>query len=118
MLMPTNHVKIHVYSEPCDMRWGYDRLAGLCSSAMGIEPYSGQMFLFFNKAKNRARVFYYDGTGCCLFSKRLEIGSFQITHGRSKGLVIQASELMLLIGGHPLPKKHTKPKWDPNGRQY
>jgi len=118
MLMPMNHVQIFLYGEAVDMRWGYDRLAGLCASNLGLKPYSGQMFLFINKARDRARIFFYDGTGCCLFSKRLEVGRFQIARTDGKALEIQASELMLLLGGHELPKKKDRPKWDPTEREY
>jgi len=118
MLMPTNHVKVYLYRSGIDMRWGYDRIAGICSGELGQDPYKGQMFLFFNNAKNRARIFYYDGTGCCLFSKRLEVGAFQVSLQESGAATISASDLMLLLSGQPMPKPKVQKKWDSDEQSY
>ena len=37
---------------------------------------TGDLFVFVSKSRKRAKVLYFDGTGLCLFCKRLETGKF------------------------------------------
>ena len=71
-----NRVEVHVFNQPCDMRKSHDGLAALCEHAMGYDPLSGQVFVFMNKKRDRIKSLYWDGTGLCLFYKRLETGTF------------------------------------------
>jgi transposase len=118
MLMPMSHVKVSLFRDAVDMRWGYDRLAGLCQSVLGVSAHSGDLFVFLNRARDRMRIFYFDGSGSCLFSKRLEMGAFKIPDlsGAQGAASISASDLMLLIGGHQ-PMAGKKPRvWKPDGK--
>jgi len=119
MLMPMSHVKVNLFRSPVDMRFGYDRLAGICQSEMGSSPHSGQMFVFLNRPRDRIRVFYYDGSGSCLFSKRLEIGTFKMPTVSDTQTVqpISASDLMLLIGGHEWTPRKIPRVWSPDPKE-
>lgn len=93
-----------MYAESIDMRSGYDRLAYYCKEHIGMDPFSGAVFLFFNRSADRVKIFFYDGSGACIFMKRLERGRFQIPKlslsGRNqKNVSIAASELGLLLEG-------------------
>lgn len=46
------------------------------AGAVLLEPLSGDCFLFVNARCNRAKVLLYDGTGLCIYHKRLERGRF------------------------------------------
>ena len=62
------------------------------------------MFLFVNRACNRAKVLYWDGTGLCILQKRLEQGRFAAPWKRTDDGIIHMteSELALFIEGSPL----------------
>jgi transposase len=115
MLIFGHHAKIFLYRTHVDMRFGYDRLAGICREQIGKDPFSGQMFVFMSKDRTRAKVFFYDGTGCCLFSKRLEIGRFQIDfdHSDQPIVLIPPSVMMLILSGQRILTQSPKKKWDP-----
>jgi transposase len=49
-----------------------DRLFALVDSELHLDPRSGTLFVFFNRNRSLAKVAYYDGSGSCLFYKRLE----------------------------------------------
>jgi transposase len=101
MLMPSGQFKIFMYPKSLDMRAGADRLAFLCKDEIGMSPYQGAVFLFFNRDRSRAKIYFYDGTGSCVFSKRLECGRFKVpmvSEGRKYG-IIASSELTLLLEG-------------------
>ncbi len=71
-------VEIFVALEPVDMRWSFDRLAGLVESRIGRSARSRALFLFFGKRRDALKVLFYDGTGLCIFYKRLDRGTFKL----------------------------------------
>jgi transposase len=74
-LSPT--VRVFVVVAPLDMRGSFDALAGAVRR-LGLEPTDGHLYLFLNKRRRIARAIWFDGSGWCLLSKRLETGSFQL----------------------------------------
>lgn len=71
-------VEVFVGLEPIDLRWGFDRLAGLVTERIGRDARSRALFVFFGKRRDALKVLFYDGTGLCLFYKRLDAGTFRL----------------------------------------
>jgi len=71
-------VEIFVGLEPIDLRWSFDRLAGIVAGRIGREVRSGAMFVFFGKRHDAIKVIFFDGSGLCLFYKRLDAGIFRV----------------------------------------
>jgi len=71
-------VEIFVGAEPIDLRWSFDRLSGIASERIGREARSGALFVFFGKRRDALKVLFFDGTGVCLFYKRLDKGTFRL----------------------------------------
>ena len=46
-------VEIFVGVEPIDLRWSFDRLAGIASERIGRESRSGALFVFFGKRRDQ-----------------------------------------------------------------
>lgn len=101
MILGTSRaVRVFAYPEPIDLRKGYDGLFGLVKTGLGRDPLSGDLFLFVNKRRGGCKVLVWDGTGLCIFQKRLERGRFAALW-REDGDIVQltASELALFIEG-------------------
>jgi hypothetical protein len=47
-------VQIFVALAPVDMRYSFDRLAGIAAEQTGYDPRSGAMFIFFGKRRSSA----------------------------------------------------------------
>ena len=60
--------------EPIDLRWSFDRLAGLVEAEFGRKARCGALFVFFGKRREAIKVLFFDGTGMCIFYKRLDSG--------------------------------------------
>jgi transposase len=71
-------VEIFVGLEPIDLRWSFDRLAGIVAERLGREPRSGALFVWFGKRRDAIKVIFFDGSGLCLFYKRLDSGVFRL----------------------------------------
>lgn len=70
-------VRIFVGVEPVDMRGSFRSMAG-AARRLGLEPSDGHLYLFMNRQRRLCRLLWFDGSGWCLFSKRLERGSFEL----------------------------------------
>jgi transposase len=95
-------VSVYAFDEPCDMRKSFDTLTALVTEGMGHKVLTGDLFLFVGRDRRRAKVLYFDGTGMCLFAKRLEKGQFSAAWKRAKskrGFEMTLTELALFIEG-------------------
>jgi transposase len=86
-------VEIFVALAPIDLRWGFDRLAGVASEQLGRVARSGALFVFFGKRKSALKILFFDGSGMCQFYKRLDKGTFRVPQAhRSDATSIELSE--------------------------
>jgi transposase len=69
-------IRIFVGVQPLDMRGSFNSLAG-AARRLGLEPNDGHLYLFFNRSRQLCKVLWFDGSGWCLFSKRLLRGTFE-----------------------------------------
>jgi transposase len=104
LIISARQVAVFAYAEPVDMRKSFDTLSALVKQELGQNLYSGSLYLFVSKNRKRAKVLYFDGTGLCLFAKRLEKGRFAAICDRARGksVSLTVSELTQFIEGSEL----------------
>jgi transposase len=85
-------VEVFVGLDPIDLRWGFHRLAGLVTEQLGRDARSGALFVFFGKRREALKVLFFDGTGVCLFYKRLDKGTFRIPTAADGETIIAIEE--------------------------
>ena len=74
---------------------------------------SGDLYLFVARNRIRAKVLVFDGTGLCLFAKRIEKGRFACLWRQHRGSVLELSrsELGLFLeGSQMIGRKRLTPK--------
>ena len=74
MFFPEGQVRVFVYGAPVSMRLSFDGLYALTRHALKQDPLSGHLFTFINRRATQLKVLYFDRTGLCVWSKRLERG--------------------------------------------
>lgn len=89
-------VEIFVGLEPIDLRWSFDRLAGIVAERMDREARSGALFVFFGKRKEALKILFFDGTGLCQFYKRLDRKIFRIPESLEDGATTVAIDERVL----------------------
>ncbi len=94
-------LSVFAFTEPVDMRKSFNTLSTLVEEQMKRQVLTGDLFLFVSTDRKRAKVLYFDGTGLCLLSKRLEKGRFAPLWKRKRdgGFEMTLSELSLFIEG-------------------
>jgi transposase len=105
-------VDIFVGLDPIDLRWSFDRLSGVVAERIAREVRGGALFVFFGRRRDALKILFFDGTGLCMFYKRLDRGTFKIPEARDQGATaveIDERTLDALLDGIeidvPPPKK-------------
>jgi transposase len=96
MLSP--QVRIFICHQTVDLRKSFDGLSGCVENIIGASPLSGHLFVFFNRRRTQVRILFWDRTGYCIYSKRLELGCFSYCTGDSAKPVTMP-ELVLILEG-------------------
>jgi transposase len=76
MLFPEGQIRVHLYGYPCDMRKSFPGLHALTRQGLRADPLSGDLFVFVSRRATQMKVLYFDRSGFCIWSKRLEAGCF------------------------------------------
>ncbi|TIN74028.1 IS66 family insertion sequence element accessory protein TnpB [Mesorhizobium sp.] len=99
MIGPTGAVKVMVATKPVDFRKGAEGLAALVRETMGADPFSGVVYVFRAKRTDRIKLIFWDGTGVCLYAKRLEDGEFRWPKVHDGMMRLTAAQLSALLEG-------------------
>jgi transposase len=89
--------RVYLACRPVSMRYGFDGLAAQVAPILGADPFSGHVFIFRGKRADYLKILYYDGSGLCLFAKRLERGRFVWPPIVDGGMVLTPAQMALLI---------------------
>ncbi|MET0841723.1 MAG: IS66 family insertion sequence element accessory protein TnpB [Methyloceanibacter sp.] len=96
MIGPSGSVRVMLATRPVDFRNG---LSALVQETMGADPFSGTVYVFRAKRADRVKLVFWDGTGVCLFAKRLEDGKFRWPKVEDGVVRLTAAELSALLEG-------------------
>jgi transposase len=100
MLGRTSAVTVWARSRPTDLRLGFRGLAGLVRSEFHRNLQGGDLFLFVNARRTSAKVLLWDGSGLCIYAKRLSAGRFAALWrggGGGQPLRLDTTELNLFL---------------------
>lgn len=106
MIGPTGAVRVLVATTPVDFHKGAEGLSALVRETMKADPFSGAVYVFRAKRADRVKLIYWDGTGVCLFSKRLEDGKFRWPNVRDSVMRLSAAEFSALLEGLDWKRVH------------
>lgn len=99
MFAPGIRARILLCSEPTDMRRSFNGLSAMAKNQLGENPLEGQYFVFVNRRKTMMKVLYFEPSGYCLWSKRLEQGQFPVPSSESGRRWLSWSDLQLILDG-------------------
>jgi len=113
MLTLPSSVKIFVYTQPTDMRCGFNKLSMFAESFMQQDPLSGHLFVFFNRIGDKCKILFWDRTGFIIWYKKLEEGTFEKLPHKGKKLSIQIdiAKLTWILEGIDLFKARRRKRY-------
>jgi len=92
--------RVHLACGGTDMRKSIDGLSAIVEGSFKLDPFSGALFVFCNKNRDRLKILEWDGDGFWLYFKRLEKGHFRWPAvGETATMTLTGEELNILLGG-------------------
>jgi len=108
MIGSTRAVRVFARNGPTDLRKGFDGLYALVVHELDRDPLQGDLYLFVNTRRTSAKVLLWDGTGLCIYAKRLARHRFsRLWDDAAAGrpLTLTHSELQLFLEGADVARK-------------
>lgn len=99
MFFPEQHVRVFLCTQPTDMRKSFAGLRALTRQVLHEDPLSGALFVFLNRRGTYVKVLFWDRTGFCIWSKRLEQGTFARGSMESIKRELDVTRLTCLLEG-------------------
>ena len=100
MLNVTGSTRLFLCRTPVDFRKAHDGLCAIVRNKFEDDPFTGDVFVFFNKARDRIKLLLWDRNGFWLLYKRLERGSFPFdVRGDSARVEISRAQLSMILEG-------------------
>ena len=92
--------RIFLCRSPVDFRKAHDSLCALVRDQFKDDPFGGDLFVFFNRSRDRIKLLVWDRNGFWLLYKRLERGTFPFeVHGSGPRVEIERAQLSMILEG-------------------
>jgi|SRR3989339_397834 len=114
MLTLPSSVKIFIYTQPADMRSGFNRLSMLSESFMCKDPFSGHLFVFFNRTGDKCKILFWDRTGFIIWYKQLQEGTFEKLpcENNKTSIEVDIAKLTWILEGIDLFKSRRRKRYE------
>jgi transposase len=89
-----------------DLRLAFDGLSQMVVNVIRESPTSGHLFVFCNRARNRVRCLFWDGSGLWVATKRVEGGTLDWPKNGANAAEVSSKQLQLLIEGFELKSRN------------
>jgi hypothetical protein len=120
MLIVPPQIKVFASLAPTDMRKSFTGLIGIVEKELGQQIENGDLFLFFNRRRDRLKVLFFTGDGTIILYKHLERGTFEPLRAADtrtspvsakQCLTLSIDELRLLLEGIGLSSVKRRARW-------
>lgn len=120
MLIAAGQIKVYASLAPTDMRRSFNGLIGIVEKELGQQIEGGDLFLFFNRRRDRLKVLFFTGDGTVILYKHLERGTFEPLRATSDTppqesakpcLTLSIDDLRLLLEGIELSSVKRRARW-------
>jgi len=120
MLIVPPQIKVFASLAPTDMRKSFTGLIGIVEKELGQQIENGDLFLFFNRRRDRLKVLFFTGDGTVILYKHLERGTFEPLRAGDNNtsptssnpcLTLSIDELRLLLEGIELSSVKRRARW-------
>ncbi|HYD51982.1 MAG TPA: IS66 family insertion sequence element accessory protein TnpB [Gemmatimonadaceae bacterium] len=108
-------VRILIGTTPIDMRKSIDGLTAIVQQELEEDAYSGHLFIFVSRRRDRVKILAWDKGGFVLVYKRLERGQFKLPHmdPSTMAVEIDATQLAMLLDGIDFGRVRRPDHWKP-----
>lgn len=95
-----DNVRVFLACKPIDMRLGGPVLCAAVKKVLHADPFDGHLYIFRSRKGDYTKLVYFDGSGVCVFAKRMERRRFVWPRTTLETMLpISAGQLSLLLEG-------------------
>ena len=99
-MLKLDEKRVYLACGPTDMRKSINGLSLIVESCFRLDPFSGALFVFCNRNRDRIKILEWGVDGYWLYFKRLEKGHFRWpAAGEDATMTLTGEELSYLLGG-------------------
>ena len=91
--------EVYLYRQPVDFRKSYRGLSAIVECELGHNPFTGSLYAFTNKQRNKIKCLFWEDNGFVLFYKALAEEKFKWPKGHEDTLVLTGQQLNWLLDG-------------------
>ena len=115
MFTLSSHHKFNLFSQPTDMRKGFNGLSGIVNNILKDNPRSGEVFIFINKRRNKIKLLQWQGGGFVLYYKRLEQGAFELPEYEelAGSIVLSYTKMAMIVDGLSIKNIASRKRFNP-----
>jgi len=99
MIGLSSHTRVYLALGATDMRKEINGLSMLVEGSLGLDAFSGHLFVFCNRRRTTLKVLFWDRNGFALYQKRLEKDRFHWPQNREEVMEVTTRELSFLLEG-------------------
>jgi transposase len=117
MLTLPQSVRVWVAAEPVHMGKQHDGLVAIVKQAFGDDPFSGHLYVFVGRRRDRLKVLWWERGGFVVLYKRFEKGRVRlppIVPGAER-ISLDGAQLAMLLDGIDLSRVQRDAAWSPQG---
>lgn len=109
MIRWMSNLKVYLYHEAIDMRKQRNGLLTLIQETLTQDPQSEQLFLFYNKGRDKLKGLLWHRNGFLIIYKVLEKGRYELTD-LTQDLTLNAEELSWVLMGFDFRRMKEHPE--------
>ncbi len=98
MILP-HDFNVWLHKEPSDMRKAINGLSILVIEHFKSNLQTGDLFVFYNRKKDRVKILYWHYNGFCILQKRLERSTFKMPEELNDPISLTEKQLARLVEG-------------------
>lgn len=110
-LRPGLHLtQVFLYQDVVDFRRGHRGLSSLIEHELGHDPFSGALYVFANRQRNKIKCLFWEENGFVLYYKALAEERFHWPQGDEELIKLNGEQLNWLLDGYnvALMKPHRR----------
>jgi len=114
MRPPDSLPEVFLYRDPIDFRKSHRGLGAIVELELGHNPFSGSLYVFINRARNKIKCLFWERNGFVLYYKSLAEEKFIWPNGETELLSVTGQEMNFLLDGYDISamKPHKKLSYD------
>ena len=119
MLPLSTKIRVFIHRYDTDMRKSFDGLHAIVNNEFNQSIFTGDLFVFFNRTRDRCKILLWDRDGLVVWAKRLERGTFQrpaacnAVADHQAAIEVDATTLSLILSGVDLASVQRRKRYSP-----